>query len=131
VDDFRVRQPGAVAGDGERAWATTGIAVPMLDDLNWMISVEAGIKAQLRLLRDIEARIGKLDAKALNAKSSARISRSCTTPFEATRLDVEEVQSYRHNPTVYVELIGNALYTPYVLLYAASGGALQAHHSSA
>ena len=28
------------------------------------------------------------------------------------------VQSYRHNPTIYVELIGNALYTPYVLRYA-------------
>ncbi len=38
--------------------------------------------------------------------------------IQATRLDVEEVQSYRHNPTIYVELVGNALYTPYVLHYA-------------
>ena len=40
--------------------------------------------------------------------------------IQATRLDIEEVQSYRHNPTIYVELIGNALYTPYVLHYAAA-----------
>jgi uncharacterized protein (DUF885 family) len=28
------------------------------------------------------------------------------------------IQSYRHNPTTYVELIGNALFSPYVLEYA-------------
>ncbi len=41
--------------------------------------------------------------------------------IEATRLDIEEVQSYRHNPTIYVELVGNGLYTPYVLHYAPAG----------
>jgi len=33
-------------------------------------------------------------------------------------LDLERIQSFRHNPTVYVELIGNALFNPYVLDYA-------------
>ena len=36
----------------------------------------------------------------------------------ASRLDLDEIQSYRHNPTTYVELVGNALYSPYVLHYA-------------
>src|SRR5262249_58098458 len=32
-------------------------------------------------------------------------------------LELDTIQSYRHNPTVYVELAGNALYTPYLLNY--------------
>ena len=77
----------------------------------------AGIKAQIKLQRDIEARIEKLDAKALNSEERADIE-VMHDAIEATRLDIEEVQSYRHNPTIYVDLIGNALYTPYVLHYA-------------
>jgi uncharacterized protein (DUF885 family) len=34
-------------------------------------------------------------------------------------LELLEIQSYRHNPTVYVELIGNALFNPLMLEYAA------------
>ena len=33
-------------------------------------------------------------------------------------LEIDTIQSYKHNPTVYVELAGNSLYTPYVLNYA-------------
>src|SRR5580698_1244007 len=77
----------------------------------------AGIKAQIKLQRDIEARMEMLDAKALNSEERADIE-VMHDAIEATRLDIEEVQSYRHNPTIYVELIGNALYTPYVLHYA-------------
>jgi uncharacterized protein (DUF885 family) len=33
-------------------------------------------------------------------------------------LDLQQVHSYRHNPTEYVELAGNALFNPYVLEYA-------------
>ncbi|MBM3775788.1 MAG: DUF885 domain-containing protein, partial [Acidobacteria bacterium] len=33
-------------------------------------------------------------------------------------LELDRIQAYRHNPTLYVELIGNALFTPYVLEYA-------------
>ena len=32
--------------------------------------------------------------------------------------DLKQIQSYRHNPTTYVELIGNALFNPSVLEYA-------------
>jgi uncharacterized protein (DUF885 family) len=37
---------------------------------------------------------------------------------ELTLLELDSVQSYRHNPTVYVELIGNALFNPSSLDYA-------------
>ncbi|MCS6953934.1 MAG: DUF885 domain-containing protein [Bryobacterales bacterium] len=33
-------------------------------------------------------------------------------------LELEEIRSYEHNPTLYVELAGNALFQPYVLHYA-------------
>jgi uncharacterized protein (DUF885 family) len=84
----------------------------MLEDFS-----PAGIKASLHLLSDIEIRIGKLDSKSLSAEQRADID-IMHDAIEATRLDVEEIQSYRHNPTIYVELIGNALYTPYVLHFA-------------
>jgi uncharacterized protein (DUF885 family) len=77
----------------------------------------AGIKESLALLRDIEVRIGKLDARTFSAEQRADID-IMRDAIEATRLDVEDVQTYRHNPTMYVELIGTALYTPYVLHYA-------------
>src|SRR5258708_10211663 len=32
-------------------------------------------------------------------------------------LDLDQIQSYRHNPTLYVELVGNALFNPLVLEY--------------
>ena len=33
-------------------------------------------------------------------------------------MDLEETQSYLHNPTTYVEMVGNALFTPLTLEYA-------------
>ena len=33
-------------------------------------------------------------------------------------LDLDKIHSFRHNPTVYVELVGNALFNPFVLEYA-------------
>jgi len=33
-------------------------------------------------------------------------------------LDLEDIQSYLHNPTMYVEMAGNALFTPLTLEYA-------------
>jgi uncharacterized protein (DUF885 family) len=33
-------------------------------------------------------------------------------------LDLEETQSYLHNPTMYVEMVGNALFTPLTIEYA-------------
>jgi uncharacterized protein (DUF885 family) len=33
-------------------------------------------------------------------------------------LDLEEIQSYLHNPTLYVEMVGNAAFAPFTLEYA-------------
>ncbi|MDQ2948439.1 MAG: DUF885 domain-containing protein, partial [Acidobacteriota bacterium] len=37
---------------------------------------------------------------------------------ESTLLDLNQIQSYRHNPTIYVEMIGGAIYSPFILNYA-------------
>jgi uncharacterized protein (DUF885 family) len=37
--------------------------------------------------------------------------------ISANLLDLDTIQNYRHNPTAYVELIGNAVYVPYMLEY--------------
>src|ERR1700727_4004622 len=49
----------------------------------------AGIKAQIKLQRDIEDRIEKLDEKALNAEQRADIE-VMHDAIEATRIDIEE-----------------------------------------
>ncbi len=36
---------------------------------------------------------------------------------DSALLEMDQLQSYRHNPTGYVETIGNALYAPYILHY--------------
>ena len=76
-----------------------------------------GMAAQRSLLDDIEARLSKFDAASLDAEqlADAEILRNA---IGASRLELDEIQSFRHNPTVYVELVGNALYTPDVLHYA-------------
>src|ERR1700676_3409091 len=84
----------------------------MLDDFS-----PAGIAASRSLLRDIETRIARLDTGALDAEQRADID-IMRDALGASALELDEIQSYRHNPTAYVELLGNGLYTPYVLHYA-------------
>src|SRR5580698_4838528 len=77
----------------------------------------SGITASKALLTDIEARIGRLNAGSLDAEQRADID-MMRNALGASRLELDEIQSYRHNPTTYVELLGNGLYSPYVLHYA-------------
>ncbi len=84
----------------------------LLDDFS-----PAGIAASQSFLRDIEHRIAALDTASLDAEQGADLE-VMRDALGASRLELDEIQSYRHNPTTYVELVGNALYTPYVLQYA-------------
>ena len=88
----------------------------LLDDMLEDFS-PAGIAASRSLIHDIEARITRLDTSSLDAEQRADID-VMHDALGAARLELDEIQSYRHNPTSYVELLGNALYTPYVLQYA-------------
>ncbi len=77
----------------------------------------AGIEAQRSFLHDIEIRIAHFDGAALDPEQRADVD-IMRNALGATRLELDEIQSYRHNPTSYVELLGNGLYSPYVLHFA-------------
>jgi len=87
----------------------------MLDDFS-----PAGLAASRDLLHEMDVRIAKLDVASLDAEQRADID-IMHNAIGASRLDLDEIQSYRHNPTTYVELLGNGLYSPYVLQYAPIG----------
>jgi uncharacterized protein (DUF885 family) len=77
----------------------------------------AGIEAARKFNVEFEGRLAALDQTALDKeqRADAGIIRN---NLELAVLDLNEIQSYKHNPTTYVELAGNALYTPYMLNYA-------------
>ncbi len=115
VDDFVLGTlalaPSTATGFGYHVHHGTSLD-DMLDDFS-----PAGIAASRNLTHDIEARIARLDTASLDAEQRADID-VMHDALGASRLELDEIQSYRHNPTSYVELLGNALYTPYVLQYA-------------
>jgi uncharacterized protein (DUF885 family) len=84
----------------------------MLDDFS-----PAGIAAQRRFYQDFQKQLAALDAAALDRAQQADLQILRNT-IGMSLLELDTIQSYRHNPTVYVELAGNALYTPFVLNYA-------------
>jgi uncharacterized protein (DUF885 family) len=84
----------------------------LLDDFS-----PAGIAASRGFLHDIEARIARLDTASLDAQQRADID-IMHDALGASQLELDEIQGYRHNPTTYVELLGNGLYSPYVLHFA-------------
>jgi len=84
----------------------------MLDDFS-----AAGIDAQRRFYQDFEKQAGALDAAALDRGQQADLQ-ILRNNIGMSLLELDTIQSYRHNPTLYVELAGNALYTPFVLNYA-------------
>lgn len=89
-----------------------------LDDA-WDDFTPAGIAASQGLLHDIDARTGRLDTASLNAEQKADVD-IMRGALGASKLELDVIQSYRHNPTTYVEIIGNGLYSPYVLQYASA-----------
>jgi uncharacterized protein (DUF885 family) len=90
-----------------------GIALDeMLDDYS-----AAGLAAQRKFYQDFQARLNALDVAKLDKEQQADLG-IIKNSLGLGLLELDTIQSYKHNPTVYVELIGNALYTPYVLNYA-------------
>ncbi len=87
-----------------------------LDDLLDDYSA-AGLAASRAFVHDIDARIARLDTSSLDAEQRADID-IMRDALGTSRLELDEIQGYRHNPTIYVELLGNGLYSPYVLQYA-------------
>jgi len=77
----------------------------------------AGIDAQRRFYESIQKRLGQINPDSLDNEQKTDVQ-IMNYNLGLAMLEFDTIQSYKHNPTVYVELIGNALYTPFVLEYA-------------
>jgi uncharacterized protein (DUF885 family) len=115
VDDFvfgtLALSPSAATGAGYHEHHGSSLD-DVLDDFS-----PAGIAASQGFLHDMDARLARLDAGSLDAERRADVD-IMRDALGGARLELDEIQGYRHNPTTYVELLGNALYSPYVLQYA-------------
>jgi uncharacterized protein (DUF885 family) len=87
-----------------------------LDDLLDDMSPRA-LDEQRRFYEGFAARLGKLDAGRMSAEDRADLG-VIRDQIALSLLDLNTIHSYQHNPTVYVEALGNALFSPYVLEYA-------------
>jgi uncharacterized protein (DUF885 family) len=77
----------------------------------------AGIDQQHKFYSDFHNRLTAIAQDLLSAEDRADYQ-IIDNQINLSLLELEKIQSYRHNPTVYVELVGNALFNPFVLEYA-------------
>jgi uncharacterized protein (DUF885 family) len=77
----------------------------------------AAIERSLRFYREWEQRTARLDGTGLDPEQEADLQ-IIRNAVGLALLDLQTIQAYRHNPTLYVELIGNALFAPFKLDYA-------------
>jgi uncharacterized protein (DUF885 family) len=84
----------------------------VLDDLG-----PQGIEKQHAFYRQWRDRFQAIDRRTLD-KEQAADWQLISDQIGFSLLELERIQSYRHDPTVYVELIGNALFLPMTQTYA-------------
>ncbi len=84
----------------------------LLDDLG-----PQGIQAQLSFYRQWRERFRGIDRKTLDKEQAADLQ-LIEDQIGFSLLELERIQSYRHDPTTYVEFIGNALFLPMTQSYA-------------
>jgi uncharacterized protein (DUF885 family) len=77
----------------------------------------AGLDSARNFYEGFKARLAAIDPQTLSAEDRADYL-IIQNAIDLSLQDLQQIQSYRHNPTTYVELIGNALFSPYVLEYA-------------
>lgn len=84
-----------------------------LDDLS-----PAALERQRRWLQDFRLRLDRaVRPSELSAQDRADFD-IVQDQISLSLLELNTIQNYRHNPTAYVELAGNALYSVFVLEYA-------------
>jgi uncharacterized protein (DUF885 family) len=77
----------------------------------------AGIDQQHKFYSDFHNRLAAIQQDSLTPEDRADYQ-IIDNNVNLSLLELDKIQSYRHNPTVYVELVGNALFNPFVLEYA-------------
>ena len=85
----------------------------MLDDLT-----PPSLERQRRFYTNFQGRLERLRADQLTPEDQADLA-ILRDQVQLSLLELNEIQSPMHNPTIYVETLGNALFSPYVLEYAA------------
>ncbi len=76
-----------------------------------------GVDQQRQFYQGIQTRMMAVDVASLDKEQKADLE-IMKDAVGLALLDLNTIQSFRHNPTVYVELAGNALFNPYMLNYA-------------
>jgi uncharacterized protein (DUF885 family) len=76
-----------------------------------------GIDQQRQFYQGIQTRMDGVNVASLDKEQKADLE-IMKDAVGLSLLDLNTIQSYKHNPTIYVELAGNALFTPYMLNYA-------------
>ncbi len=84
----------------------------ILDDFS-----PSGIGEQRRFYHDLENRLEILKPESLTPEQRADY-RLIDNQVKLALLELNSIRGYAHNPTIYVELVGNALFSPFVLNYA-------------
>jgi uncharacterized protein (DUF885 family) len=76
-----------------------------------------GIQEQRQFYSGFRERLALIKPETLAPEERADYQ-TVQNQMELALLDLNRIHSFRHNPTVYVELVGNALFNPFVLEYA-------------
>jgi uncharacterized protein (DUF885 family) len=77
----------------------------------------SGTEAARKFDTGFKDRLAAIDQQTLTAEERADYQ-IIQNAIDLSLLDLQQIQSYRHNPTMYVELVGNALFNPFILEYA-------------
>ncbi len=77
----------------------------------------SGVDATRKFDAEFKDRLAAIDEQTLSAEERADYQ-IIQNAVDLSWLDLQQIQNYRHNPTTYVELVGNALFSPFVLEYA-------------
>jgi uncharacterized protein (DUF885 family) len=77
----------------------------------------SGVEGARKFYAGFHDRLAQIDQQALSTEDRADYQ-IIQNAVDLSLLDLQQIQSYKHNPTLYVELVGNALFNPYVLEYA-------------
>ncbi|MBL8228429.1 MAG: DUF885 domain-containing protein [Bryobacterales bacterium] len=78
---------------------------------------QQGLRVQRTFYESAKQRLNQLPREALSAQSIADLS-IVEDQVDLALLELNQIESYKHNPALYVETIGNALFAPLVLEYA-------------
>jgi uncharacterized protein (DUF885 family) len=84
----------------------------LLDDFS-----PAAQDRQRKFYEDFRRRLNAFKADSLSAEDRADLG-IMQDQISLALLDLNEIHTAQHNPTLYVETLGNALFNPYVLEYA-------------